>query len=62
MSAVTLTDAWPKLEQPGVRAFELVNGEYAEAAQAAGDVPFRTGAPFPVEIVPSSLVAKLRAQ
>jgi Uma2 family endonuclease len=52
----------PDLGKPGLRAFELVNGEYREAAQAAGDVPFRAGRPFPVEIVPSRLVAKLRAR
>jgi hypothetical protein len=29
-----------------------VDGAYREAAQAAGDVPFRAERPFPVEIVP----------
>jgi len=33
-----------------------------QAAQAAGDVPYRAERPFPVEIVPSHLVAKLRSQ
>jgi hypothetical protein len=37
-------------------------GETGEAAQVAGDVPFRAERPFPVEIVPSRLVAKLRAR
>jgi Uma2 family endonuclease len=50
----------PDLEQPSLRAFQLVNGEYVDAAHAAGDVPFRAGRPFPVEIVPSRLIAKLK--
>ena len=52
----------PDLDQPSLRAFELVDGAYREAAQAAGDVPYRAERPFPVEIVPSQLVAKLRSQ
>lgn len=52
----------PDLDQPSLRAFELMNREYCEVAQAAGDTPFRAVRPFPVEIVPSRLVAKLRAQ
>ena len=52
----------PALDQPSLRAFELVDGGYREEAQAAGDAPFRAGQPFPVEIVPSRLVAKLRAR
>ena len=52
----------PDLDQPSLRAFELVDGAYREAAQAAGDVPYRAERPFPVEIVPSHLVAKLRSQ
>ena len=50
----------PDLEQPSLRAFQLVNGEYIEAAFAVEDVPFRAERPFPVEIVPSRLIAKLR--
>jgi Uma2 family endonuclease len=50
----------PDLEQPGLRAFELVSGVYREMAQVTGDEPFNVGRPFPVEIVPSRLVAKLR--
>ena len=52
----------PDLGQPSLRAFELVDGAYREVAQAAGDVPYRAERPFPVEIVPSHLVAKLRSQ
>jgi Uma2 family endonuclease len=50
----------PDLEQPGLRAFELVSGVYREVAQVTGDESFHAGRPFPVEIVPSRLVAKLR--
>ena len=42
--------------------FELMDAAYREAAQAARDVPYRAERPFPVEIVPSHLVAKLRSQ
>jgi Uma2 family endonuclease len=52
----------PDLEQPGLHAFELVSGEYREAAHAAGDVQFRAERPFAVDIVPSRLVAKLRTR
>ena len=52
----------PDLDQPSLRAFELVDGAYREAAQAVGNMPFRAERPFPVEIVPSQLVAKLRSQ
>jgi Uma2 family endonuclease len=50
----------PDPERPSLRAFRLVAGKYQEAAQAAGDVPFQAEQPFPVEIVPSRLVANLR--
>jgi Uma2 family endonuclease len=52
----------PDLEQPSLCAFELVSGEYREAAHVAGDVPFRAERPFAVDIVPSRLVAKLRSR
>jgi Uma2 family endonuclease len=52
----------PDLDQPSLQAFELLDGAYREAVQAAGDMPFRAERPFPVEIVPSHLVAKLRSQ
>jgi Uma2 family endonuclease len=51
----------PDLDQPGLRAFELADGTYREAARAAGDTPFRVRQPFPVEVLPFRLVAKLRA-
>jgi Uma2 family endonuclease len=50
----------PDLDQPSVRAFQLMDGEYFDEARVAGKVPFRAERPFPVEIVPSHLVAKLR--
>lgn len=55
------------LSRPGgmvarLRAFELVSGEYREAAHVAGDVPFRGERPFAVDIVPSRLVVKLRSR
>jgi Uma2 family endonuclease len=52
----------PDLERPSLRAFRLVAGRYRQKAQVAGDVPFRVEQPFPVEIVPSHLVAKLRTR
>jgi len=52
----------PDLDQPSLQTFELADGAYREAAQAAGDVPYRAERPFPVEVVPSHLVAKLRSQ
>ena len=52
----------PDLDEPSLREFELVDGAYGEAAQGAGDMPFRAERPFPVEIVPSHLVAKLRSR
>ena len=58
MSVVTISGGWP---QDG-RAFtvELAGGVYQEAARVSGNAPFRTERPFPVEIVPAQLVAKLR--
>lgn len=52
----------PDLDQPRLQAFELVDGAYRDAAQASGEMPFRAERPFPVEIVPAHLVAKLRSQ
>ncbi len=52
----------PDLTRPSIRAYQLAEGEYKEAAQVAGDVPFRAEQPFPVEIVSSYLVAKLRSR
>lgn len=48
------------LAEPGLRAFELVDGTYREVAHAAGDEPFAAQRPFLVTIVPARLIAKLR--
>jgi Uma2 family endonuclease len=50
----------PDLAQPSLRAFQLVDGGYCQEAHVVGDVPFRAEQPFPVEVVPAHLVAKLR--
>lgn len=52
----------PDLEQPSIRAFQLANGEFREAAHAVGDGPLCAERPFAVEIVPARLVAKLRTR
>lgn len=51
----------PDLDRPSLRAFELADGAYTEIAIVAGDEPFRATQPFPVEVVPGQLVAKLRS-
>ena len=50
----------PDLDRPSLRAFELADSTYTEVAHVTGGTPFRTTRPFPVEIVPDQLVAKLR--
>jgi Uma2 family endonuclease len=50
----------PDLDRPGLRAYELDGGSYAEAAHVTGGEAFRARRPFDVEIVPDRLVAKLR--
>jgi Uma2 family endonuclease len=50
------------LDRPSLRAFQLLDGEYREAAHVAGDATFCAEKPFRVEIVPSRLVAKLRSR
>ena len=47
----------PDPARPSLGAFRLVRGRYSEAAYAAGNASFRADQPFPVEIVPSRLVA-----
>jgi hypothetical protein len=51
----------PDLNQPRLRAFELAEGAYTEVAQVTGDEVFRASRPFPVEVGPSGLIAKVRA-
>ena len=50
----------PDLDRPALRAFELSGGGYSEVAHVIGDQAFCAQRPFAVQIVPSSLVAKLR--
>ena len=52
----------PDLDRPGLRAFELADRAYTEVARVSGDEPFRATRPFPVQIVPGQLVAKLRSR
>jgi Uma2 family endonuclease len=52
----------PDLDQPSVREFQLLDGEYREVAYVRADVSLQAERPFPVEIVPSRLVAKLRTR
>jgi len=52
----------PDLDRPALRAFELEEGTYTETACVTGDEPFRATRPFPVQIVPGQLVAKLRSR
>jgi Uma2 family endonuclease len=50
----------PDLDQPSLRAFELVGGCYTEVTYVVGAEVFQARRPFNVEIVPDRLVAKLR--
>jgi Uma2 family endonuclease len=49
----------PDLKNPELIAFELHDGRYEQVAHVSGAKPFRAQRPFPVEIVPSRLVAGL---
>jgi hypothetical protein len=48
------------VRQPSLTVFELAGDRYAEAARVTGDEPFGARRPFPVDVVPSALVAGLR--
>lgn len=50
----------PDRDDPEVIAFELRGGCYQEAAHVTGDDTFAAVRPFPVEVVPSRLVAGLQ--
>ena len=51
----------PDLEKPSILAYELgPDGRYVEAAHVAGDDLFRTTAPFPFEVTPAALLARMR--
>jgi Uma2 family endonuclease len=49
----------PDVDQPELIAFELRDGRYEQVAHVRGRQPFRAQRPFPVEVVPASLVASL---
>ena len=46
----------PDRDRPELTAFELRDGTYVQAALVTGDEEYRAVVPFPVTIVPSSLV------
>ena len=50
----------PDLGKPELIAFELRDGQYNQAAHVSGDEVYAAERPFPVEVVPSRLVAGLR--
>ena len=50
----------PDLDTPEVIGFELAGGRYREAAHVTGDETFAAVRPFPIEVVPSRLVAGLQ--
>ncbi|MBA3252004.1 MAG: Uma2 family endonuclease [Geodermatophilaceae bacterium] len=45
-------------EQPSVAGYELLDGAYVLAALISGDESFDTTMPFPIRLVPSSLVSR----
>jgi Uma2 family endonuclease len=49
----------PDADQPTLIVFELRDGGYQQVAHVTGAKPFRARRPFPVEIIPSRLVAGL---
>lgn len=50
----------PDVKKPELIAFELRHRRYEQVAHVSGDEMFAAEWPFPVEVVPSRLVAKLR--
>jgi Uma2 family endonuclease len=50
----------PDADEPGLTAFELASGRYELAAKVTGDEVFAAQRPFPVDVRPSALVARLR--
>jgi Uma2 family endonuclease len=49
----------PDVDKPELIAFELRDGRYEEVAHVAGDESFAASRPFPVDVMPSLLVAGL---
>jgi hypothetical protein len=50
----------PDRDGPEVIVFELDHGRYQEVAHVAGSEVFTAHRPFPVEVIPSRLVARLQ--
>jgi Uma2 family endonuclease len=50
----------PDHDEPELMVFELRDGGYEEAGRVSGDEPFAAVRPFPVEVIPSRLVAGLQ--
>jgi Uma2 family endonuclease len=50
----------PDTRRPELTAFELADGWYEQAGQAAGEEVFRAARSFPLEVIPARLVAGLR--
>ena len=48
-----------RVTMPSLTVFELVDGRYQQTARVNGDEPRRALRPFPVEVIPSALVAGL---
>jgi hypothetical protein len=70
MGVVTIAEAWPTVsrpftadvpdvDKPELIVFELRDGRYEQVAHVAGDEVFAAIRPFPVEVIPSQLVAGL---
>ena len=49
----------PRVKKPSLTVFELADECYRQVAKASGDQPYRAERPFPVEVIPSALVAGL---
>jgi Uma2 family endonuclease len=50
----------PDADEPRLTAFELTDGRYELAAEVTGDEVFYAQRPFPIDVRPSALVARLR--
>src|SRR5215472_13087160 len=60
----TIPSYWivtPSTDKPSLTAFGLRVGAYEELTHVVGNDTYRTDSPFPIEIVPASLVARHRA-
>jgi hypothetical protein len=51
---MSIAEAWPAAGRP------FADECYRQVAQASGDQPYLAERPFPVEVIPSALVAGLR--